>query len=100
MVQALPPISSLSHSVLTFLDDNLRSADALERASGLVSELQTRCADLDQSLLDLNRRLESSLFAYASYSDRIGALFGDVNSKLYDLCSSTRISGSQSGENM
>ncbi|KAE9445546.1 hypothetical protein C3L33_22557, partial [Rhododendron williamsianum] len=77
MVQALPPISSLSHSVLTFLDDNLRSADALERASGLVSELQTRCADLDQSLLDLNRRLESSLFAYASYSDRIGALFGD-----------------------
>ncbi|KAH7852873.1 hypothetical protein Vadar_030313 [Vaccinium darrowii] len=96
MVHTLPPTTSLSPSVLTFLDDNLHSRDELERASGLVSELQTRCADLDRSLVDLNHRLESSLFAYASYSDRLGGLFGDVNSKLSDLRSSTRISGSQS----
>lgn len=100
MVHTLPPTTSLSPSVLTFLDDNLHSRDELDRASGLVSELQTRCADLDRSLVDLNHRLESSLFAYASYSDQVGGLFGDVNSKLSDLRSSTRISGSQSGENM
>ncbi|KAL6983522.1 hypothetical protein U1Q18_016908 [Sarracenia purpurea var. burkii] len=94
MVQTLPLITSLSPSVSAFLDDKLHSRDELERVSGLVSELQTRCADLDQSLMDLNQRFESSLVAYASYSDQTGSLIGDINSKLSDLRSSSLISGS------
>ncbi|GMQ10565.1 hypothetical protein CsSME_00053515 [Camellia sinensis var. sinensis] len=91
-VQTLPPITSLSPSVLSFLHHKLLSTDQLHRASTLVSELHTRCFDLDQSLTDLNHRLESTLLSYASYSDRIDALYANINSKLTHLRSSTRIS--------
>ncbi|KAI7986985.1 RINT1-like protein MAG2 [Camellia lanceoleosa] len=91
-VQTLPLITSLSPSVLSFLHHKLLSTDQLHRASTLVSELHTRCFDLDQSLTDLNHRLESTLLSYASYSDRIDALYANINSKLTHLRSSTRIS--------
>ncbi|XP_057459577.1 RINT1-like protein MAG2 [Actinidia eriantha] len=96
MAHTLPSIASLSSSVIAFLDDKLHSRDELERASNLASELHSRCADLDRSLVDLNHRLEASLVAYASYSDRIGGLSNDINSKLSDLSFSTRVSGSLS----
>ncbi|XP_047325581.1 RINT1-like protein MAG2 [Impatiens glandulifera] len=93
----LPDACSLSTSALTFLDNNFNSADDLQVALSLESELQTKCQELDQSLLDLNRRLEASLLAYASYSDEIGARFTDINSKLGDLRSITRIPDCISG---
>ncbi|XP_059645119.1 RINT1-like protein MAG2 [Cornus florida] len=96
MIETLPPVSSLSPSILTFLNDKLHSGDNLHEAPSLVLELQARCLDLDQNLTDLNRRLETSLVAYDSYSDRIGGFFGDINAKLSDLQSSTSCSGSLS----
>uniref|UniRef100_A0A5B7BIY7 Putative RINT1-like protein MAG2 n=1 Tax=Davidia involucrata TaxID=16924 RepID=A0A5B7BIY7_DAVIN len=96
IIETLPPISSLSTSLLNFLNHKLHRKDDLQQASSLVSELQTQCRDLDQSLTDLNWRLETSLVAYASFSDRIGELFGDINAKLSDLRSSTNVSGSLS----
>ncbi|GLU12346.1 hypothetical protein SLE2022_290310 [Rubroshorea leprosula] len=87
-LQALPPLSSLSLSAVSFLNAKLRTGEDLARAPSLVSELQTQCKDLDASLVDLNRSLESRLAAYASFSDRIDGLFGDVITKLTDLRSS------------
>ncbi|XP_052179607.1 RINT1-like protein MAG2 [Diospyros lotus] len=89
----LPSATSLSASVLTFLDDKLCRRDQLERASDISSELEIRCGDLDRSLLDLNHRLQDGFVAYTSYSDRIGSLFGHINSGLTDLRLSSRISG-------
>ncbi|CAH2041017.1 unnamed protein product [Thlaspi arvense] len=61
--ETLPSIASLSPAVLTFLDGKLDSVDGLGRASNLVSQLQTRCNDLDQNLTDLSQRLGASLVA-------------------------------------
>ncbi|XAR50071.1 hypothetical protein NMG60_11004297 [Bertholletia excelsa] len=98
--ETLPSIASLSPAVLTFLDGKLDSVDGLGRASNLVSQLQTRCNDLDQNLTDLSQRLGASLVAYASYSDRISGCFGDITTQLNHIRSSTRISDSLSGENI
>ncbi|KAK9278126.1 hypothetical protein L1049_027685 [Liquidambar formosana] len=91
-LQSLPPISDLSPSVRSFVDDKLHAKDDLPGAARLVSELQNQCLHLDQSLVDLNRRLESSLLDYASHSDKIDGLFGNINARLSDLRSSARVS--------
>ncbi|XP_057952274.1 RINT1-like protein MAG2 isoform X2 [Malania oleifera] len=92
----LPPISHLSISTLSFLNHLFCARDELLLASQLASELQAQCLSMDQSLADLNRRLQTSLAAYASFSDKIGGLFGDLSAKLSDLRSSARHSGSLS----
>lgn len=92
-VQSLPLISGLSPSVLSFLDDKLHTREDITEATNLVSELQDQCCNLDQNLIDLNRRLESRLFAYVSHSDKVDGLFKGINAKLSDLGSSTCVSG-------
>ncbi|XVF54282.1 hypothetical protein PTKIN_Ptkin05aG0168400 [Pterospermum kingtungense] len=87
-LQGLPRLSTLSTSASSILNAKLGTDHYLTQASSLVSEFLTQCDDLDRSLIHLNRTLESSLASYASFSDRIGSLFGDVNSKLTDLRSS------------
>ncbi|KAJ9140436.1 hypothetical protein P3X46_031085 [Hevea brasiliensis] len=88
-IQILTPLSNLSSSVLSFLNERLHNQEDLATASSLVSELQLQCLDLDLTLLHLNWRLESSFLAYASFSDRIHGLFSDASSKLTDLGSLT-----------
>lgn len=85
MIETLPPISSLSPSVLSFLNDKLHTKADLQLAPSLVSELQIQCNDLDTSLTDLSRRLHTSILAYASCSDQVGALIGVINAKLSGL---------------
>lgn len=94
VVPTLPQPSDLSPSVVSFLDDNLHTVEALSRAPILVSELQSQCGDLDQTLIGLNRSLGATLVAYASFSDQIHALLSDVNGQLIGLESSTRSQGS------
>lgn len=96
-IQNFPLFSTLSSSVVSFLNERLHNQEDLATAPTLVSELQSQCLDLDQALLDLNSRLESSLLAYASFSDRIHGLFSDASSKLTDLGSLTRAPTSLSG---
>lgn len=95
-IQTLPLPSSLSSAVLSFLDDKLKAEQDLVRASTLVSELGTQCSDLDLALIDLNRRLESILASYVSFSDRIDCLFVNINGGLANLSSSTCVSTSHS----
>ncbi|KAF5734701.1 hypothetical protein HS088_TW15G00193 [Tripterygium wilfordii] len=96
-IQTLPPLSSLSSSLLSFLNEKLNADEDLAQAPNRVSELQTQCRDLEQTLINLRSSLESRLLSYASFSDRIGGLFGDVNARLIDLSSLTRSCGSLSG---
>lgn len=93
-VKTLPPISEVSPSVISFLNEKLNTKEDLPKASSLVSELKSRCCQLDDTLSDLNRRLGACVLAYASHSDRIGGLFGVINTKLSDLSSLS--SGSRS----
>ncbi|KDP31230.1 hypothetical protein JCGZ_11606 [Jatropha curcas] len=95
-IQILPPSSSLSSSVVSFLNDRLHTQRDLTTVPRLVSELQSQCLNLDQTLLSLNSRLESSLLAYSSFSDRIHGVFTDASSKLTELASLTRDSTSLS----
>lgn len=85
----LPPASDLSPSVRSFLNSKLRSNEHLSQAPTLLLELQARCGDLDQALIDLNRSLGSSLLAYASISDRAHGFLGNISSQLTCLESST-----------
>ncbi|OMO87225.1 RINT-1 / TIP-1 family protein [Corchorus capsularis] len=82
---SLPPFSTLSSSASSALNAKLATDQDLTCAPSLVSELLTQCDDLDRALIHLNRTLESSLVSYASFSDSIGDLFGDLSSKLTDL---------------
>ncbi|KAM2610359.1 hypothetical protein COP2_040260 [Malus domestica] len=89
-VQTLPPASDLPPSIVSFLDDKFRTNENLSGAPTLLSELQSQCGDLDRTLIDLNRRLGSSLLTYASFSDRVHGLLGGINAQLAGLGSSTR----------
>lgn len=88
MIEPLPPVSTLSPSVLSFIDTNLHTADDLLEASRLVSELQSDCHPLDKSLTDLNQNLGACLLAYSTYSDQVGVLFKDINARLSSFQSS------------
>ncbi|KAL1218122.1 RINT1-like protein MAG2 [Cardamine amara subsp. amara] len=88
-IKPLPQVSSFSASVFTFLDERFRDSSDLSQSPGLASELQTEISELDQRLAGLNRQLESGIAAYASFSDRVGGLFVEVNAKLAYLSSST-----------
>ncbi|CAN1778919.1 hypothetical protein LINPERHAP1_LOCUS14556 [Linum perenne] len=90
----LPPSVILSFSVVTFLNCRFNDQQDLEQASAIVLELQSQCVDLDQSLTAINSRVQSSLLAYASFSDRIHSLVTDTTSKLTDLGSLTSASSS------
>lgn len=96
MIEPLPLVSSLSPSVLSFLDSNLHTEDDLQQAPRLVSELQSDCHLLEQSLTDLNQRLGTCLLAYSTYSDQVGVLFNDINAKLSSF--ETTISDEEGGE--
>ncbi|KAL5816501.1 hypothetical protein ACOSQ3_024879 [Xanthoceras sorbifolium] len=87
--ETLPPFSTVSSSALSFLNDNISNAQGLTRVSSLATELNAHCGDLDRSLTELHRSLESKLFAYASFSDRANSLFTHVNVELADLASAT-----------
>ncbi|XP_071701963.1 RINT1-like protein MAG2 [Rutidosis leptorrhynchoides] len=82
MIEPLPNVSSISSSVLSFLDSELHTIDDLQQAPKLVSDLQNDCNRLDQSLTDLNQKLGTCLLAYSTYSDQVGVLFNDINAKL------------------
>ncbi|XP_015883539.3 RINT1-like protein MAG2 [Ziziphus jujuba] len=98
VLHSLPPASDLSPSVFSFLDDKFPTEESLGQACTLVSELETQCRCLDQKLIDLNRSLGANLVAYASFSDRIHALFADINVRLVGLGSSTRSHASTTGD--
>lgn len=88
--KTLPPVSAISSTTLSFLNDNLTNKEYHARAARLASELETQCSHLDQSLVELNRNLESKLSVYASFTDRVSGLFTHVNVKLTDLASASR----------
>ncbi|CAN1299963.1 RINT1-like protein MAG2 [Linum perenne] len=90
----IPPSVILSSSVVTFLNGRFNDQQDLEQASAIVLELQSQCVDLDQSLTAINSRVQSSLLAYASFSDQIHSLVTDTTSKLTDLGSLTSASSS------
>lgn len=85
----LPPIASLSPSVLFFLNAKFNPELHLNLSDStrLVSELETQCSQLSQLLADLTRRLEGSLLSYASFSDRIGTVFDQIRAQLEDIVS-------------
>ncbi|KAL4566534.1 hypothetical protein LXL04_030650 [Taraxacum kok-saghyz] len=89
MIEPLPSVSSLSPSVLSFLDTELHTPDDLLQASKLVSNLQNDCHLLDQNLTDLHQNLGSFLFAYSTHSDQVSHLFNNINTKLTSFQSST-----------
>ncbi|XP_028763431.1 RINT1-like protein MAG2 [Neltuma alba] len=100
-VQTLSLPSDLSPSAFTFLNAKFHTKDNVDEAPSLVSELQTQCSDLDQALVELNRRLGAGLVAYSSFSGQIHDLFNDVNAKLTvftSSCSSSIIPDGPSGE--
>ncbi|CAH9095831.1 unnamed protein product [Cuscuta epithymum] len=98
MIRSLPPATSLSPSVISFLNAKLSTLKDLEQAPHLLLELQNQCNDLDQNLLDLNKQLENYLFDYASHSAHINGLLDDINVKVKDLrCSSHTASSSSDG---
>lgn len=96
MIEPLPLVSSLSSSVLSFLDTELHTAEDLQQAPKLVSDLQSDCHLLEQSLTDLNQRLGTCLLSYSTYSDQVGVLFNNINAKLNSFQSS--ISDGEGGE--
>ncbi|XP_065877150.1 RINT1-like protein MAG2 [Euphorbia lathyris] len=89
-LQILPSISTLSSSVASFLSDRLHTKQDLTTAPTLASQLQSQCSELEQTLDDLNSKLESSLLSYASFSDQTRGLINVAGSKLTDLGSLTR----------
>ncbi|CAN4086052.1 unnamed protein product [Withania somnifera] len=93
VIQTLPPLSSLSVSVISFLNAKLNAKEDLELAPALLSDLRTQCHVLDQSLSDLNTLLQNYLINHAFHSDRTGSLLRDIDAKLGDLhlasCSSS-----------
>lgn len=89
IIKTLPPPSSLSVSVVSFLNAKLNEKEDLEQASSLLSELRTQCHVLDQSLSDLNTQFRNYLINHASHSDRTGALLRDIDAKLGDLQSAS-----------
>ncbi|KAJ9568102.1 hypothetical protein OSB04_004068 [Centaurea solstitialis] len=93
MIEPLPLVSSLSSSILSFLDSNLHTADDLQQVPRLVDELQSDCHLLEQSLKDLNQSLGTCLLAYSTYSDQVGGLFNDINAKLSSFQTSTSDEG-------
>ncbi|KAG4116588.1 hypothetical protein ERO13_D12G179120v2 [Gossypium hirsutum] len=95
-LQSLPPLSTLSTSVSSALNAKLGTNHDLTQAPSIVAEFLTQCDDLERNLVHLNRTLESNLASYASFSNRIGHLFGIVNSKLTDLGSSVCLRSSVS----
>ncbi|KAG8475745.1 hypothetical protein CXB51_032540 [Gossypium anomalum] len=95
-LQSLPPLSTLSTSVSSALNADLGTNHDLTQAPSIVAEFLTQCDDLERNLVHLNRTLESNLASYASFSNRIGHLFGIVNSKLTDLGSSVCLGSSVS----
>ncbi|KAK4264212.1 hypothetical protein QN277_025421 [Acacia crassicarpa] len=100
-VQILPQPSELSPSAFAFLNAKFHTKDSVAEASSLVLELKTQCYDLDQALVELNRRLGAGLVAYSSFSGQIHDLLGDVNAKLTaftSTCSSSIISDEHSGQ--
>ncbi|KAJ7956370.1 RINT1-like protein MAG2 [Quillaja saponaria] len=97
-VQTLPPVSDLSPSVLSFLNDKFFTSETVNLAPNFVSELRTQCFVLDEALTELNCRLGAGLVSYASFSGQIHNLFGDINAKLHGLRSSTFSSSSASDE--
>ncbi|XP_019248734.1 PREDICTED: RINT1-like protein MAG2 [Nicotiana attenuata] len=96
IIRTLPPPSSLSPSVVSFLNAKLNTREDLDQAPSLVSELRNQCHALDQSLSDLNTQLRNYLINYASHSDRTGALLRDINSNLGDLLSASCSAASSS----
>ncbi|TYG41860.1 hypothetical protein ES288_D12G210100v1 [Gossypium darwinii] len=99
-LQSLPPLSTLSTSVSSALNAKLGTNHDLTQAPSIVAEFLTQCDDLERNLVHLNRTLESNLASYASFSNRIGHLFGIVNSKLTDLGSSVCLRSSVSAHSM
>ncbi|XP_073015097.1 RINT1-like protein MAG2 [Primulina eburnea] len=97
----LPLPASISQQALYFINSNLNSREHLERAPVLLSELQTRCDDLDRMLSDLALQLRSNLTRHSDHSNRVGSLFENVHAQLQDLQhSSSQLSsdgGSRSG---
>lgn len=89
MIESLPPLSSLSPSLLSLVDDNLPTQNHLQLAPALVSDLHTQCNTLDQTLTDLTQTLQTTLLAYASYSDQTADLIRSIHAKLNDLRLST-----------
>ncbi|KAF8408079.1 hypothetical protein HHK36_007220 [Tetracentron sinense] len=93
-IDSLPQSSVLPPSLLFVLGEKFRREEDLLKATDIASELQKQCFDLDQSLIDLNQRLETSIIAYASHSTRIGGLFHEIRVKSSDLLALTCVSGS------
>ncbi|WOG83294.1 hypothetical protein DCAR_0102469 [Daucus carota subsp. sativus] len=92
----LPPASSLSPSVISYLDTKLHTKHDQEASSSLLLELESECNDLDKTLSDLNRILESHLFSYASFSSQFATLLTSVSANLSDLHYSTALSAGDS----
>lgn len=90
----LPQSTDLSTSQQTFLTTIFQTKRDLFKSSDLVTELQNQCNDLDQSLNELNNKLETNLLTYASHSQRINGLFDGVGAQLNHLNSSPSVSGS------
>lgn len=87
----LPSASSLSPSVISYLDTKLHTKQDQEASSSLLLELESECNGLDQKLSDLNSILESRLFSYASFSSHFVTLLTSVNDSFSDLRSSTEL---------
>ncbi|CAO2835147.1 unnamed protein product [Amaranthus hypochondriacus] len=88
----LPEISSLSPSVISFLNSTFHPNQHdlnLSGSSHLVIELDTRCSELTHNITDLTHRLDSILLSYASFSDRIDDAFHHVHHQLQDLKSNS-----------
>lgn len=98
VIHMLPPPTSLPPSVISFLNAKLSTREDLEQVPHLVSELGNQCNALDQCLFDLNKQLENYLIDYASDSERINGLLGDINAKVKDLQSSSHTAASSSGK--
>ncbi|MCE0480611.1 hypothetical protein HAX54_037630 [Datura stramonium] len=97
IIRTLPPPSSLSVSVVSFLNTKLNAKEDLEQAPALLSELRTQCHILDQNLSDLNTQLRNYLINHAAHSDRTGALLHDIDAKLGDLQLASSSSSSDGG---
>ncbi|XP_073123934.1 RINT1-like protein MAG2 [Henckelia pumila] len=93
----LPMPASISQQALYFLNSNLNSREHLDGAPLLLSELQTRCDDLDRVLSDLALQLRSNLTRHSDHSNRVGSLFENVHAQLQELCSSSTRSSSDGG---
>ncbi|CAM8924080.1 unnamed protein product [Rhodiola kirilowii] len=92
-VLSLPLSADLSPAVISFLNSQMSVKDDLDRAADIGAELEQQCASLDQSLIHLNRRLDSFFISFASHSDELGGVFKGIGLKLSGLRSASRISG-------